>query len=56
MQQVAPAVQLRIIGSADDVATAAERIAGVLELLEASAPLPCRGTTDQVRVYLTVRL
>ena len=49
-------MKLRLIGLPDETAIAAERIAGVLDVVEASAPLPCRGESRQVRVYLEVRL
>ncbi len=49
-------MKIRIIGLPEEVAIAAERIAGVLDLVEAFAPLPCRGDSRQVRLYLEVRL
>jgi hypothetical protein len=48
-------VKIRIIGVPEEVAVAAERIAGVLDLVQASAPLPSRGTPGEVRLYLEVR-
>ncbi|WP_219471267.1 hypothetical protein [Nonomuraea rhizosphaerae] len=49
-------MKIRIIGLPDEVEQAAATIADVLDVVETSAPYPCRGASRQVRLYLEVRL
>lgn len=49
-------VKIRLIGLPDEVKAAAERVAEVMNLVDTSEALPCRGNSRQVRVYLEVRL
>ena len=49
-------MKIRLIGLPDEVMAAAERLAGVFDLVETSEALPCRGNSRQVRVYAEVRL
>jgi hypothetical protein len=49
-------VKIRLIGLPDEVMAAATRVADVMDLVDTSDALPCRGNSRQVRVYLEVRL
>ena len=49
-------MKIRLMGLPDEVMAAAERVADVFDLVDASEATPCRGNSRQVRVYLEVRL
>ncbi|WP_165900623.1 hypothetical protein [Microbispora triticiradicis] len=49
-------MKIRILGLPDEVAQAADIINDAFDVIEISAPYPCRGTTRNVRVYAEVRL
>jgi len=49
-------VKIRLMGLPEEVTTAADRIAEVLDVVDTSDAYPSRGTSRQVRVYLEVRL
>jgi hypothetical protein len=49
-------VKIRLIGLPDEVMAAATHVADVMDLVDTSEALPCRGNSRQVRVYLEVRL
>jgi len=49
-------MKIRITGLPDEVEHAAAEIGSVLDVVETSAPYPCRGISRQVRLYLEVRL
>lgn len=48
-------VRVRVIGLPDEVTAAVTRLGAVFGLVETSKPLPCRGTSRNVRIYLKVR-
>lgn len=48
-------MRLRLTGLPTEVQTAAERIASVLDVVETSTAYPCRGDSQQVRLYLEAR-
>ncbi|WP_181870944.1 hypothetical protein [Sphaerisporangium album] len=49
-------MKIRITGLPDEVTQAADIIATTFDVIEISAPYPCRGTTRNVRIYAEVRL
>jgi hypothetical protein len=49
-------VKIRIMGTEDECREVAERLAGIVEVLEVSEPRANRGASVQVRVYIEVRL
>jgi hypothetical protein len=49
-------VKIRLHGTADECREAAERLAGIFEVLAVSAPYPDRGASVLVRVYVEARI
>jgi hypothetical protein len=49
-------MKIRLHGTADECREAAERLAGIVEVLAVSDPYPDRGASVLVRVYVEARL
>ncbi|MGW3351720.1 hypothetical protein ACWDA3_51210 [Nonomuraea rubra] len=48
-------MKIRLTGLPEEIEQVTTRLRDVLDVLEVSAPYPCRGESRQVRVYLEVR-
>jgi hypothetical protein len=48
-------MRIRLMGLPEEVTAAAEQIGTVLDVIDISAPYPCRGASRQVRLYLETR-
>ena len=49
-------MKIRLHGTEDECREAAERLAGIVEVLAVSAPYPDRGASVLVRVYIEARI
>jgi hypothetical protein len=49
-------VKIRLHGTEEECREAAERLAGIVEVLAISAPYPDRGASVLVRVYVEARI
>jgi len=49
-------VKIRLHGTEEECREAAERLAGIVEVLAISAPYPDRGVSVLVRVYVEARI
>ncbi|MFC7582386.1 hypothetical protein ACFQYP_00245 [Nonomuraea antimicrobica] len=49
-------MKIRIIGLPDEAAQGADLIAHTFDVIEISDPLPSRGTSRNVRIYIEARL
>ncbi|WP_162795720.1 hypothetical protein [Nonomuraea lactucae] len=49
-------MKIRAICLPDEIAQAAEAIARTFDVIEISDPLPCQGTSRNVRIYIEARL
>ncbi|MFI9553134.1 hypothetical protein [Nonomuraea endophytica] len=48
-------MKIRIIGLPEEATQAANLIARTFDVIEISDPMPCRGTSRNVRIYAEVR-
>ncbi|GAA2576807.1 hypothetical protein GCM10010411_06650 [Actinomadura fulvescens] len=48
-------LRIRLMGLPEEVSAGAEALAEVFEVVEVSSAYPCRGASQNVRVYLQVR-
>ena len=49
-------MKIRIMGTEDECREVAERLAGIVEVLEVGGPYPNRGASQLVRVYVEARI
>lgn len=49
-------IAIRLIGRVEEITASVQQIRQVLDVIEESAPYPCRGNTQQVRIYLRATL
>jgi hypothetical protein len=49
-------VKIRVMGTEDECREVAERLVGIVEVLEVGGPYPNRGASQLVRVYIEARI